>query len=181
MIGGMVQILLSFIFGFAVFVLLLRFWLQLARAPFNNAFVQSIYTFLAPILRPLERVIPKFRNANLACLTLAYGVALLWAVAVSLSFEVSDLLMALWFMLRSGYWLMLMMLIIYVLSSFVIFRSVEVPQVAARLINPLVAPIRRIVPPIGPFDMAFAVLVLCLTLAYFLLEYFLVGLIQGLR
>lgn len=177
---GVYQILLNFVFGTAVFFFLLRFWLQLMRAPFSNAIVQSLYRFMAPILMPIERVIPKFRNANLACLLVAYLIALIWSIASALQFFPALLLVALLRMLETSYWLIVIFMILYALMSLVVFRGKDLPELVVKLIAPIIAPIRKVIPPLGPFDLAFAVAMLCITLAYFLIRFGLVSLIQQL-
>jgi YggT family protein len=177
---GVYQILLNFVFGTAVFFFLLRFWLQLMRAPFNNAFVQSLYKFLAPVLMPIERIIPKFRNANLACLLIAYLIALIWSIASELQFQPELLIAALVRLLDTSYWLIVIFMILYALMSLVVFRGKDLPELVLKLITPIIAPVRRAIPPLGPFDLAFAVVMLCITLAYFLMQFGLVKLMSVL-
>jgi len=172
---GVYQILLNFVFGIAVLFFLLRFWLQLMRAPFNNAFVQSLYRFLAPVLTPVERIIPKYRNTNLACLLVAYLLALLWSIAAALQFQPVLLIAALARLLDTSFWLIVIFMILYALMSLVVFRGKDLPELIIKLIAPIIAPVRRVIPPLGPFDLAFAVVMLSITLAYFLLQF---GLMQ---
>jgi len=175
MLIGVYQILLNFVFGIAVLFFLLRFWLQLMRAPFSNAFVQSLYKFLAPVLMPIERIIPKFRNANLACLLVAYLIAFLWSIAAALQFQPVLLIAALARMLDTSFWLIVIFMILYALMSLVVFRGKDLPELVIKLIAPIIAPVRRVIPPLGPFDLAFAVVMLGITVAYFLMQ---LGLIQ---
>ncbi|MGL5433595.1 MAG: YggT family protein, partial [Plesiomonas shigelloides] len=52
--------LLSTVIDLYVFVLLLRVWMQAARADFYNPFSQFVVKATQPVVAPLRRLIPGF-------------------------------------------------------------------------------------------------------------------------
>lgn len=152
-------------------IVLLRFILQLVRADFYNPVSQFIVRATHPLLKPLRKVIPSLAGLDLASLVLAIVLQLL--------------LMALTLMLL-GYGLdnplqLLVWSIIGVTALFLkvfffaLIISVILSWVAqgshnptAMLINqicePLLAPIRRILPSMGGLDLSPIVAFLLLNL-----------------
>jgi YggT family protein len=152
-------------------IVLLRFILQLVRADFYNPVSQFIVRATHPLLKPLRKIIPSLAGLDLASLVLAILVQLL--------------LMALTLMLL-GYGLdnplqLLVWSIIGVTALFLkvfffaLIISVILSWVAqgshnptAMLINqicePLLAPIRRILPSMGGLDLSPIVAFLLLNL-----------------
>ena len=66
-----------------IVALLLRFWLQAARAPFNNPLSGLLASVTNWGVKPLRRVVPGFWGLDLATLLLAWLVA--WALNIVLS------------------------------------------------------------------------------------------------
>jgi YggT family protein len=161
MLNDIYLLVLNAVFGIAVGILILRIWLQLARLPFNNPVVQQLYLFLAPILRPFEKVIPRFRNFNIAAVVLCYLVCLLWAVLATFDFSALTPLIALGRLINSVFYTLWFAAIAYIVMSFIPGgRGQGFGEVVNRLVNPLVRPIQRRMPMIGPFDFSIAVLIL---------------------
>jgi uncharacterized protein YggT (Ycf19 family) len=59
------QILLDCLFGIAIFLLVLRVLLQVARANFYNPVCQFLYKTTNPVLMPLRKLIPGWRNIDI--------------------------------------------------------------------------------------------------------------------
>ena len=78
------QFLVSTLFELYLMVVLLRFWLQLARADFYNPFSQFVVKATHPIVGPLRRVLPSIGRIDTATLVLALLVAGLKIVALNL-------------------------------------------------------------------------------------------------
>jgi YggT family protein len=66
-----------------IVALLLRFWLQAARAPFNNPLSALLASVTNWGVKPLRRVIPGLWGLDLATLVLAWLVA--WVLNIVLS------------------------------------------------------------------------------------------------
>lgn len=169
-------LLVNFVFGLLIWLFLLRLGFQLVRAPFNNGFVQSIYTYLAPILRPFERVIPRYGNFSIPCFVVVMLLSLMWAIALQLGISLGTLFLAAFLLLQSIYWMLLFLLFAYIIMSFVQPNPYNDFVIVIRLMaEPLVRPFRRIIPPLGPLDLSVAVCLLCITVVYKLLT---LGLVQ---
>ena len=76
--------LINTLFDIYLMIVLLRIWLQWARADFYNPLSQFIVKATHPILAPMRRVIPSLGSLDLAAVVLALLVALLKFVAFTL-------------------------------------------------------------------------------------------------
>ena len=167
---GIYALVINFVFGTAVWLFLTRLMLQWVRAPFNNSFVQSLYMALAPVLRVFEKFIPRYGNFNIACAVVIALIGLIWAVALTWSIGAFTFVVATMLVLQAVYWQLLLLLFVYVLSSFLQPSPYnEMMQVILALVRPIVAPFRRIIPPLGPLDLSVAVAMLTVTIVYQLL------------
>src|SRR3989304_10112105 len=72
MLSRILNFLLDTIFGFFVFVLLARFYLQLMRAPFRNPLGQFVTALTNWLVVPARRFIPGLFGVDLASFLLAW-------------------------------------------------------------------------------------------------------------
>jgi YggT family protein len=152
-------------------IVLLRFILQLVRADFYNPLSQFIVRATHPLLKPLRKVIPSIAGLDLASLVLAILVQLvLMALTLMLlGYGVDNPLQLLVWSIIGVTALFLKVfffaLIISVILSWVAQGS---HNPTAMLINqicePLLAPIRRILPSMGGLDLSPIVAFLLLNL-----------------
>lgn len=156
--------ILKFLYDMVVYVVLLRFLLQLVRADFFNPLSQFVVKVTQPVLTPLRRVIPSVGGIDLSSLLLylllvALGMFLfgggrsLLGIALMLPFEATVMVINLFIFL----------IFVSVLLSWVDpYRQQAIQKPLTQLTEPIVRPIRRLVPPIGGFDLSpiFAFLVL---------------------
>lgn len=152
-------------------IVLLRFILQLVRADFYNPLSQFIVRATHPLLKPLRKVIPSVAGLDLASLVLAIVVQLvLMALTLMLlGYGVDNPLQLLVWSIIGVIALFLKVfffaLIISVILSWVAQGS---HNPTAMLINqicePLLAPIRRILPSMGGLDLSPIVAFLILNL-----------------
>ena len=164
-------LLVNFVFGLLIWLFLLRLGFQLVRAPFNNGLVQAIYTYLAPVLRPFEKVIPRYGNFSIPCFVVVLILSLFWAIALQLGFSFAVVLLAAFLLLQSIYWMLLFLLFAYIIMSFVQPNPYNDFVIVIRLMaEPLVRPFRRLIPPLGPLDLSVAVCLLTITIVYKLLN-----------
>lgn len=148
------QFLIDALFAIPIYLLLARFFLQGFRAPFTDPAYQWLLQTLNPVLRPMEQVIPRFRSWNLACLVLLYLVCVLKALAMVGAVGVVPLLgLGLVFTLSSMIWMFWILMVFRIIFSFVQANpnNAMVPLVY-RLTEPLLAPLRRLLPATGPID-----------------------------
>jgi YggT family protein len=163
-------LVVNFVFGTLAWLFLTRLLLQWVRAPFNNSFVQSLYMVLAPVLRPFEKIIPRYNNFNIALAVMVFLLGQLWAAALTLEFSLSTLLLGVFLILQALYWQLLILLFVFVIASFLQPSPYnELMQVVNALVKPMITPFRRLIPPIGPLDLSVGVLMLSLTVGYQLL------------
>ncbi|GAB5379187.1 MAG: YggT family protein [Aliiglaciecola sp.] len=160
--------LVSTLFSLYLMVVLLRVWLQLAQADFYNQFSQFVVKATHPIVGPLRRFIPSFGRLDTATLVLAFAVALLrtWTVLAIQGYMSSGivdlLLMALFFLISEAMQLVFWVLIIRAILSWVSQGQNPLEYLLHQLTEPLVAPIRRIIPPIGGLDLSPMILIIAL-------------------
>ncbi len=76
--------LIEVLFGLALMAVVLRFWLQAARADFYNPVSQTIVKLTNPLLLPLQTFLPSKGQWNIAALLLAFLVAAAKYVVLSL-------------------------------------------------------------------------------------------------
>ena len=69
------QFLISTLFDLFLMVVLLRFWLQWAKADFYNPMSQFVVKATSFAVKPLRKIIPGFGGLDLASLLLAFIVA----------------------------------------------------------------------------------------------------------
>ncbi|MBI3563258.1 MAG: YggT family protein [Gammaproteobacteria bacterium] len=69
-IGNFLEFIISLGFSLYIFLVLLRFLLQLVRADFRNPVAQMLLVTTNPLLRPLRRIIPGWGGIDLAALIL---------------------------------------------------------------------------------------------------------------
>ncbi|CAG21460.1 conserved hypothetical protein [Photobacterium profundum SS9] len=68
--------LVSTVFDLYIMVVLIRIWLQWARADFYNPFSQFVVKATQPIVAPLRRIIPPIGGFDLATLIFAYVLSI---------------------------------------------------------------------------------------------------------
>ena len=169
------QLLINFAFGALVSLVIVRVLLQLARANFYNPICQLLYKLTNPVLMPLHRLIPNWRNFDLAGVLLAW---LLSAIKLALvyalfgqGFGIAGLVvMALSDLLDFVLVLYIGLILMRVVLSFVsVERSNPIVPLIFQLTEPMLRPIRRSVPAMGGFDFSPAIAMLAIALTRVLL------------
>ncbi|WP_321349978.1 YggT family protein [Halopseudomonas oceani] len=142
-------------------VVLLRFLLQLVRADFYNPISQFIVRATKPLLMPLRRIIPGYGGLDFASLVLALVIQLVLMVLiiVLMGYALPNIvLLVAWSaigILALFAKIFFFVLIISVILSWVAQGSYN-PAVLLinQLCEPLLAPIRRILPALGGLDLS---------------------------
>ncbi len=167
------QFLLETLFGFMVFLLLSRFYMQFARVSFRNPIGQFVTTLSNWMVMPARRVIPGLFGMDMASVACAW---LLQAILVTVllymrGFAVdagTDLLVILAISLvdlvRSAIQLMIGLIIVQVVISWVNPHAPLAPLFNS-LTRPFLAPLQRIVPLIGNIDLSPLVFVILAQIA----------------
>ena len=156
-----VEFLISTLFGLYLMVVLLRLWLQLAQADFYNPFSQFIVKATHPLVGPMRRVLPSVGRFDTATLVLAFLVAVLKIMAVGLAVHgviytniLAIIIQAGLNVLSEAFQLVFYVLIIRVILSWVSQGQNPLEYVFHQLTEPFLAPIRRIIPPMGGLDLS---------------------------
>lgn len=165
------QILVNFIFGGLIALLVLRILLQCVRANFYNPICQFLYKLTNPVLMPLRKVIPAWRNLDIAGVLLAWLLTAikLWLLYALVGQALGVLglgVMALGDLIDFVLMLYLGVILVYILISFIsVERSNPIVPLVYQLIEPLMRPVRKRLPPLGQIDLSPMIVWLAILLA----------------
>jgi YggT family protein len=180
------QILVNFAFGALVALVVLRVLLQLVRANFYNPVCQFLYKMTNPVLMPLRKVIPAWRNLDVAGVLLAWlltvlKLVLLYALAGQRVGLAGLAVMAFADLLDFVLMLYLGLILVQVLLSFIsVERSNPIVPLVHQLTEPVLRPIRRRLPTPGGIDFSPMLAGLAIVLARVLLVQPILDLGRGL-
>jgi YggT family protein len=156
--------LVNTVFGLFVVALLLRFYLQWARAPHRNPLSEFLQALTDFMVRPARRLIPGLWGLDLATLALAWLVQLVEILVVlqirdyglgpaaGQSFAAAALL-ALVMLVKIGLYIVMVAVIVQVVLSWVGPYSPLMPLVNS-MTRPFLRVFQRRVPPIGNVDLS---------------------------
>ncbi len=139
-------------------IVILRFLLQLVRADFYNPVSQAIVKITMPLLKPLRKVIPSVGGIDTASVVLIILVQLVASAILALIMGAGGIILnplplILWGIVGTltivssiFFWSM----IISIVGSFIApFSHHPLLLLANQIINPLAAPVRKLLPPLG--------------------------------
>ena len=163
-------LLVDVIFSLYIGAVLLRLLLGFARADFHNPLSQFLVKVTNPVLLPMRRFIPAIGSIDTSAVVLAYVLTLLKTSLLlllttgALHFPAS-LIYALGDLLKTIIWIYIFALIFQAILSWLgnIHGNPLVPLVNS-LTNPLLRPIRKVVPLIGMMDLSPLVAILGLNI-----------------
>ncbi len=157
-----------------VMVLLLRIWMQWLHSDFYNPFSQFVVKITQPIVGPLRRVIPSLGPIDSASLLLAFLLMtikyplLVLIQSGSMSLSLYNLLFGIISLVKAAGYLIFWVMIIRALMSWVSQGRSPMDYLLYQLTEPLMAPIRRILPAMGGIDFSAMVVILILYLINYL-------------
>jgi YggT family protein len=163
MITDALLFLLNTLLGLFTLAVLLRFYLQLTGAPFQNPASQMVVALTNFIVKPLRRVIPGWRNLDLSTLLLAYvsqsllQLAILWLR----DFPMFVAGHAVWVVIFGMALVGILKLTIYIFLYAVLIQAIlswfnpytAMAPVLDALTGPLLKPLRRIIPTASGIDL----------------------------
>ncbi len=167
--------LINTIFDLYLMVVVLRIWLQWARADFYNPMSQMVVKLTNPILLPLRRVIPSLGSIDLAAVILALAVAFTKLALINgmgimrLDWLTMGLLTLLTVLKKIGSMIFWILLIRAILSWVSQGRN-PIEYLMHQLTEPFLSPIRRILPPLGGLDLSVLVAFIALQAINYLLS-----------
>jgi YggT family protein len=151
------RLVLDTVFGLFTYAFLLRFVMQWQRAPFRNPVGQAVVALTDWAVAPLRRVLPAFGRQDGATLVLAFVGQFLWLLAAAFLFGrgpvtggavLSLLLLAPIALLRAAIWIAIVAIIVQAVLSWTAPHGPLAGFLNAMTFR-LLAPIRRVVPPVG--------------------------------
>lgn len=154
------EFVISTLFSLYILVVMLRFLLQRVRADFYNPLSQFVVKVTNPPLRPLRRVIPGFGGIDVASLVLMLALQLL---ALFLLFSLRGMEVGLPTLLalsvaelvELAFNIFIFSIIIQAVLSWVNPGSYNpVSSILYSLNEPLLRPVRRLLPPISGLDLS---------------------------
>lgn len=157
---------------------LLRFLLQIARADFYNPLSQAIVKITNPLLKPLRKIIPGLGGLDLSALTLAFLAQIVFILLkiVALGGGINFLggAVFLWALLAISYLLlgiyMVSMFIVAIASFIAPYSENPALSLMRQLIEPICAPVRKVIPPLGGFDFSFMAVVMIIVILQMLIK-----------
>ncbi|MBS0390909.1 MAG: YggT family protein [Proteobacteria bacterium] len=162
--------ILSFILDVASGLLtgacLLRLYMQLQRAPFANPVGRLVFALSDWLVLPLRKLVPAAGRWDLSCLVAAFLLQLVQYLLLWLLLGAGIGLawlpwMAVFSLLRVAVSGLMGLMIVYAVLSWVPTRS-PIGDVIARLCEPLLRPVRRVLPLVGGIDLSPLVLLVVL-------------------
>ncbi len=164
--GDPLLFLVRTLFELVIFVILLRYFLQLFRGNFFNPLTQSIVKITNPLLQPLRRVLPQNRRHDFAALLVAAVLTVLMVVTLGAlspggvpggaAIGMMSLYFAFLMVTNLFFWIVLLR----ALSSWLGNSGSPAVALLADLTDPLLAPVQKILPPLGGLDLSPLVLLL---------------------
>jgi YggT family protein len=151
------QYLLDVFFGLFTYAFLLRFVMQLLRAPFRNPLGQAVVALTDWMVKPLRRVLPGWKGVDWATLLATIGFQFLWILALLLVFGgiktsgtglLFVLVATLIALFKACLWLLIIVVIVQAVLSWAAPDG-PLSGLLNALTFPFLRPIRRVLPPIG--------------------------------
>lgn len=166
MLGQIATFLVDTVVAFFVILLLARFHLQWLRVGFRNAIGEFVVATTSWLVRPARRVIPGLGGLDLATLVVAWvlqalGLWLQVEIVGSAAGAAPIMAVALVDLLRYSVYILMFALIMQAVLSWVNPHAPVAP-VFESLTRPFLRPLRRLIPPVGRFDLTLLVLIVLL-------------------
>jgi YggT family protein len=164
-------IILDFVFRLAALLFLFRFLLQASGADFYNPISQAVVKATDTVCKPLRLLLKPLRNFDFASFFVAWLISLLSVIAFTyMQYNSAPaILPALWAGLIKTLLVLMQFykwtIIIMVIASFVAQGSYH-PALALlnQLVEPIMAPVRKVLPSLGPLDLSPMVVLLAIIL-----------------
>lgn len=159
------------LFGFALYIVLLRFWMQWVRADFRNPFGQFVITVTNPVIIPLRKILPSIGSVDTATIVFAFIVALIKVYVLILIRNFSPPLLSVLFytlgeVIQHSIYILFAAIFIQIIVSWVNpYSDHPIVSIARSLAEPIMAPARRIIPPIGGLDLSPILVIIFLQLS----------------
>ncbi|MFS1563386.1 MAG: YggT family protein [Candidatus Arsenophonus phytopathogenicus] len=151
-----------------IIILLLRVWMQWVRADFYNPFSQFVVKTTQPIVGPLRRFIPAIGAIDTATLLVAYILTIanilfvMWATNMLALISIALLPISFIQLLTYAGKLVFWLILIRAILSWISQGRNPIDYMLMQLTEPLMSPIRRIIPAMGGLDFSVMIVMLIL-------------------
>lgn len=151
--------LISTLFDLYIFVLLVRFILAYVRADYFNPLTQIFIKLTQPIISPLRRLIPNYKNIELATILLALVLEFvkffLFAVILKSMPNIAGvIILALADGLRSLINIFFYAILLQAIISWIHQGYSPASDLLQKITLPVMRPFHRFIPPIGGIDLS---------------------------
>ncbi|ACT47539.1 YggT family protein [Methylotenera mobilis] len=164
MLNNAILFLLQAVLSILTFAFLLRFYLQLTKAPFQNQLAQLIVTVTNFAVKPLRRVLPSIGKIDLSTLVLAYltqlvlSICSLWLKGFPILIAGHTVWVVIFGVALIGIVSISLSIFLYAVLIQAILSWVNPHTPIAPVLNSLTYPVLRIfrkyIPPAGSFDLS---------------------------
>lgn len=159
--GQVIVLVVNTLGHLVMLALLLRFLLQASRADFYNPVSQALVKMTAPVLNPLRRVIPAWRNFDIATLVLAlvFGTLATTLMIFAAGFVLPGigtllswaLLGIISYILKIYFWGLLISVIVSWVAP---YSGNPALMLIQQILEPLQSLFRKVIPPMGGLDLS---------------------------
>lgn len=165
--------LVETLFSLYIGAVLIRFLLALSRANFYNPLSQSLVKITNPVLVPLRRMIPAIGKLDTAAIVLALGLTMLKLFLLDMlgAMQGNIVLGSVFELLRSVVGIYMFAMIIQAIMSWMNnSHGNPLADILYSLTEPLLRPIRNIIPSVGMMDFSPLVAILLLQIVLIILR-----------
>ena len=157
---GFTNLVVQIVFGILIFLVLARFILQAVRADFYNPISQMFVKVTNPMLRPLRKFIPGLFGLDMAAIVL---LLILQCIELAITHTIGGIglhnpllfmIEAIGTLISHACQLFIICIAIVIIMSWINPGAYQHPlvQIAMQITNPIMAPCRRILPPMSGID-----------------------------
>lgn len=167
-ISSAIVFIVNAITSLYLLVLLLRFWMPWLQADFRNPLAQGILRFTSPLVVPVRRIVPSFGRLDTATVLVAFVIQYLTVLLLLLIMGRTAGIAAI--ALTALVKLVVLSINLFVYAIFIRIILSWISQggynpataIITTLTEPVLRPFRRLIPPMGGFDISpiFAIILL---------------------
>lgn len=162
---------------------LLRIIFQLARVDFYHPFAQFIVQVTNPLVVPARRLLPGTRHIDLPTLIVLFVLQFIFVIILSTLNGAAPapgawLLITIYWLMNMTVWTLIICILIFVILSWVQPGYSPAAVFVRQIVEPILRPARRILPPISGVDLS-PMIVMILLWAFLLLLRDVMALLSG--
>ena len=168
---GALELIITMVFDVYIMIVVARFILQLVRADFYNPVSQFIVKATSPVLNPLRRIVPGLGGLDVASIVLfmilVFLKLLVWLMLKGYDFSVIPPLDFVILFMRSMAntiinFFLFCIFIMVILSWVAQGNYNPMADIMRQVTEPIMAPARKILPPMGGLDLSPMIVILLL-------------------